>query len=161
MQRKQQGFTLIELMIVVAIVGILAAIAVPAYQDYMTRAKVSEGIAAVDQIRTAVADFYTSQGHMPAVASMGDGQNGTTPNGTYKMNNAKYASEVDYGIVTGNANAATLKLVLHTNFNPGITSSANAITWVGTGSTTTVTWSCNATGYIATVPSKFLPANCR
>ena len=154
MQRKQQGFTLIELMIVVAIVGILAAIAVPAYQDYMTRAKVSEGISAVDQIRTAVADFYTSQGHFPQTNSMG---NGTTANGTYSVDRAKYASEIDYAYV--GTTSGTLALKLHTGWNANITSSANTITYTGTGTTSTVTWSCNTTA--ATVPSKYLPANCR
>ena len=56
--RKQQGFTLIELMIVVAIIGILAAIALPAYQDYTVRARVSEGILAASQCRTTVAEIY-------------------------------------------------------------------------------------------------------
>jgi len=59
-KQLQQGFTLIELMIVVAIIGILAAVALPAYQDYTIRAKVSEGVLALSQCRTAVAETYQS-----------------------------------------------------------------------------------------------------
>jgi type IV pilus assembly protein PilA len=58
MKRVQQGFTLIELMIVVAIIGILAAVALPAYQDYTVKARVSEGILAASQCRTTVAEIY-------------------------------------------------------------------------------------------------------
>jgi type IV pilus assembly protein PilA len=58
MKRVQQGFTLIELMIVVAIIGILAAVALPAYQDYTIRARVSEAVLATSQCRTAVAEIY-------------------------------------------------------------------------------------------------------
>jgi type IV pilus assembly protein PilA len=66
MKKMQQGFTLIELMIVVAIIGILAAIAIPAYQDYTIRAQVSEGLSLMDGAKTAVAEFYTNRGTFPA-----------------------------------------------------------------------------------------------
>ena len=66
MKRIQQGFTLIELMIVVAIVGILAAIALPAYQDYVIRSKMSETEAAIAACKTSVAEFLSSKGSMPA-----------------------------------------------------------------------------------------------
>jgi type IV pilus assembly protein PilA len=67
MKRIQQGFTLIELMIVVAIVGILAAIALPAYQDYIIRSKMSEGVAALAACKTSVSEYVSTHGtNMPA-----------------------------------------------------------------------------------------------
>jgi len=65
MKRLQQGFTLIELMIVVAIVGILAAIALPAYQDYVIRSKMSEAIAAIAACKTSVAEYSSSHTQFP------------------------------------------------------------------------------------------------
>ncbi|MGZ5036893.1 MAG: pilin, partial [Usitatibacter sp.] len=65
MKKVQQGFTLIELMIVVAIIGILAAIAIPAYQDYTIRAKVTELINAAGVCKTSVAEYYQTKGAMP------------------------------------------------------------------------------------------------
>ncbi|MEM7540583.1 MAG: pilin [Pseudomonadota bacterium] len=66
MQKIQQGFTLIELMIVVAIIGILAAVAIPAYQDYTIRAKVTEGLSLASAAKTGVAEYWASQGSLPA-----------------------------------------------------------------------------------------------
>src|SRR5690554_5917077 len=62
MNQAQQGFTLIELMIVVAIIGILAAVAIPAYQDYTIRAQVSEGMSLASGAKTAMAEFYQQKG---------------------------------------------------------------------------------------------------
>src|SRR5579862_7954333 len=66
MKRLQQGFTLIELMIVVAIVGILAAIALPAYQDYVIRSKMSEGVVALAACKTSIAEYVSTKTTMPA-----------------------------------------------------------------------------------------------
>jgi type IV pilus assembly protein PilA len=65
MKRVQQGFTLIELMIVVAIVGILAAIALPAYQDYVIRSKMSEGVAALAACKTSISEYVSTKTTMP------------------------------------------------------------------------------------------------
>jgi len=70
MKRLQQGFTLIELMIVVAIVGILAAIALPAYQDYVIRSKMSEGVAAIAACKTSIAEYVSTKTSMPANADV-------------------------------------------------------------------------------------------
>jgi type IV pilus assembly protein PilA len=68
MKRLQQGFTLIELMIVVAIVGILVAIALPAYQDYVVRSKMSEATAAIAACKTSVAEYTATKGSLPTTS---------------------------------------------------------------------------------------------
>jgi type IV pilus assembly protein PilA len=91
MKTLQKGFTLIELMIVVAIIGILAAIAIPAYQDYTIRAQVSEGLTLASDIKAGVAEFMAQTGSWPddlaeaGVASVG----GSTDKA------ARYVSEID------------------------------------------------------------------
>ena len=84
MKRMQQGFTLIELMIVVAIIGILAAIAIPAYQDYTIRAQVSEGMNLAAAAKAAVAETFLNRGIAPALrVNAGMSPNNTDTNGKY------------------------------------------------------------------------------
>src|ERR1051326_6915294 len=77
MKRIQQGFTLIELMIVVAIVGILAAIALPAYQDYIVRSKMSETEAAVAACKTSIAEYVSTHSNFPDAANAGCSNTGS------------------------------------------------------------------------------------
>jgi type IV pilus assembly protein PilA len=137
MRAIQKGFTLIELMIVVAIIGILAAVALPAYQDYTIRAKVSELILAASGFRTSISEkFQTDPG---GSASMGAG---LTVNVIGKISGG---SVTDTGVVTIQGSTASTS-----------TGAAVTVTMTPTTSTSgTLTWSCVGT------PSKYMPATCR
>lgn len=141
-QQKQQGFTLIELMIVVAIIGILAAVALPAYQDYTKRAHVSEGITLGASAKSAVTEYYTSQAALPTSNT----QAGLPAKGTdIKGNAVKSVAISTGGVITVTFNGkvtdnATLIFVPDVTTNPG-----------------SITWSCNT----GSVDDKYLPANCR
>src|SRR3569833_2387065 len=90
MKKTQQGFTLIELMIVVAIIGILAAIAIPAYQDYTISARVNEGLSLADSAKTAVAETFQSNPTLPLATGW------TPPNPTTNVTSvALYAATGD------------------------------------------------------------------
>jgi type IV pilus assembly protein PilA len=145
MKRVQHGFTLIELMIVVAIVGILAAIALPAYQDYIARSKVTEVMAALGAAKTSISEYASSQGVVPpdaATAGVGVGAN------------AKYLSALTYTTGTPVKIEATIA-----NVNSSL--NGQHLTFSGTLNTTdnTMSWACGVGG--GTGNYKYVPANCR
>jgi len=146
MSKVQQGFTLIELMIVVAIIGILAAIAIPAYQDYTIRTKISEVMVMGSAAKTSASEFYLSSGVMPSSPD----QAGINTNPAQSA----YVNAIDFGTSTG---VVTIRYTL-TNLDPTAVN-GTFLTFEGTGSSDGVKWNCsNAT---TTTPDKYLPANCR
>ena len=139
-RQVQAGFTLIELMIVVAIIGILAAVALPAYQDYTTRAKVSEVVVMAAPAKLAVAETTSSLGALASVTVANSGY--TFPGAT------KYVSAIDITPATGVVTVAST--VPNATGNIVLTP-----TEVGTG-TGQLTWKCTTT-----ITAKFVPAECR
>ena len=142
----QKGFTLIELMIVVAIIGILAAIAIPAYQDYTTRAKVTEAVNAMAPAKTSVSEFFISQGSMPATANAAGFQTNI---------NSKFVRSVTYARTSATVGRLTVNI---TGTVGGGTTAGQTIIMDGTGlAGSNVDWDCLA----GTLETKFIPADCR
>jgi type IV pilus assembly protein PilA len=160
MKTMQQGFTLIELMIVVAIIGILAAIAIPAYQNYTIRAQVTEGLSLADGWKTSIAEFYAQNGTFPVGAN-------TTGDATHIVaagaTTGKYVSgvtviaggvvQITYGLLA-NANIAAKVL----DISPWL-SANNDVVWV-CGKGAVPGGAVGGTADASSVAVQYLPAAC-
>jgi type IV pilus assembly protein PilA len=170
-KKMQQGFTLIELMIVVAIIGILAAIAIPAYQDYTVRSKVTEGLSVADSAKIAVAEGFQSNdtaGIVTAAAQLVANPVVTK----YVAGMAIGATAATMGVITvtfqnvAQINANNIKLSPFINVagvvTPLATGQQGAIDWACTSTTKTT---ANGTGMgaavVGTVPARYAPTQCK
>ena len=153
MRKIQQGFTLIELMIVVAIIGILAAVALPAYQDYTIRAKMSEVVLAASACRTTITEVYQSGTNAPA--ANGWGCESATQTSKYVASVATDVNGVISITTQGFGNTAIDGKVL--TLVPKSESGTNRVAAdIGKG---VQQWTCG--GANTTVPQKYLPGSCR
>ena len=152
MRQVQQGFTLIELMIVVAIIGVLAAVALPAYQDYTGRARMSEAILAASVCRTSISEVVQSGGIAAALPAA----NGW---GCESSNTSRYVASVStstagvISVTVQNMGAVTGVVTLAPS------TAASGYTALAVGSTSIAQWVCGGTG--TTVDRKYLPGSCR
>ena len=167
MHKVQQGFTLIELMIVVAIIGILAAIAIPAYQDYTIRAQISEGMTLAASAKAAVVETFQNNGAAPADRlGAGMSANDTDTSGKYvtSVGIINGTITVTYNQADTHANVRGLTLTLTPYETPDFSVAwrcGNALQPAGTAPMGTF-GAINAAVYAApTIASNYLPAACR
>jgi len=148
MKTLQKGFTLIELMIVVAIIGILAAVAIPAYQDYIARSQVSEAVSLLGSGKTPMAEYYADKGAWPVNASDVMGNTAGKYTGTITI----------FGSSTTAPGSLTLQATMQSSgINTNIISGTVLLVTSDGGKN----WTCTATGSTLPLSAKFLPGACR
>jgi type IV pilus assembly protein PilA len=164
MKAMQKGFTLIELMIVIAIIGILAAIAIPAYQDYTIRAQVTEGATLADGVKVAMQDYYAQHGTFPASLTGTDAASGLNFTGAVT---GQYVSSVATGTNDGTitatfGNRANTKIKTFALTIYAATSANQDIVWIcGLQALPTGATTVGGTAAATTVTAKYLPRNCQ
>ncbi len=150
MKTIQKGFTLIELMIVVAIIGILAAVALPAYQDYTVRAKMSEVILFGSAGKTPIAEFFQNRGYMPDTGASA---------GVENISSAKVASVV-YTKVSDTSARITVTVAGSGAVHTAVDDKTIDVTGTGSTATGIINWVCGP-GATNPVPAKYLPSSCK
>jgi type IV pilus assembly protein PilA len=154
-RRRQSGFTLIEVMIVVAIIGILASVAMPAFRDYTARAKVTEALVMLNNCRNAIQEVYMSGGSLPGVDSWGC--EAESPSKFVER-----ISTTNEGIVkvTLSSNVADLRLAFHDVTLAPLNASGTVMGDLDVGSPVR-RWRCGSPGDGTDLNANFLPSTCR